>query len=1384
MFFELSSGVGIYYEHPQHDATPPPTHATPPATSDSGPFDWTTAPNGRTSYKVVAGDTLSAVALKYYGVADAQSYAAIALANPKKFNKTTSPSSTILQPGTLTILSTDTVNQIHTVQSDYAAVNTASAAVTAAKQQVSAATVQVVHIGGDGQAFHLGGDGHLNSAQAELSKAQSQLSQTQAQLNKDLQALLLPDPTQGYLFGNGKTAVAQLQTVLTDPGLQPYIKDAASSLQAELTPLFGKPPVAGAPSDPNSLVFEIQTGNWTAAERTEQQEITAAGKGASNTANAENAMALRAQQLVSFAPVNPQYKAGVDQAFDTVAVQPLVASLNKLYADPASQVPDYGGPDANGIDSRAGAFAKAFHAAMAAATPQVRVELMSDLLAEKNSPLLATALEIRAASNRPLGDSFGAEFGYQRQGLGQVLGAQQSPSLIDLNWNSWQISSRAELDQAYRDLAGGTDLAAVGDTVGSGVGMIHQVAQAILGDVQSPRSASSGANLAALAPSFVNAAADGNVNLSAEIVGILNQSGQSAEASSVWTEVSQGVVKFTAKVEQDLQNLEQPPTSMNIQIPVESVGLILSPQTTITATTSYIANSPPLNAEEQANKKQGLATLDQDGQAVVRTYYAIVDSSPAIANLPGAKQLAVANDNLLNKYTLTAVSSSPAALSELSFRQQQQLYAEAVQSTAPGPSTAGDQWATPRGFQSIPAGVFWIGRDVTSYVGQIASGGPGAPLTVLPKPLSVPGLNFDPTSGVAQQIDDLAQTMGGNSPVNIDAAQAEISQIKNRTITLNLSGLKIPTSAATQRIAQVQQSIAEDPNQVEWERLNRLLALSSDSKERLQIMDDISGVEAKSVNAQLQWMTEQAGNNTVLRSQISTLTQDYAAAQQRALTLNKVTAALQVPPTEGNVSTWMNRAGLQAGKDLRADTLGDTDEGSALAESLLKFNTPATRQLLDGDFHGQVSDLPSEVVDNLQQYAKATTHLGIGPKPGLVATTEGGLAFSLLKTAQELGGAGYLLALQLDAQGKNGTWLDDWFAGGLATFSVGPSVIKLGATATQSYLVGSDLSSIPGVGDSLTNLLSSGGMIDRASLFSLGISSGGTLSDLVGGAAGLAWTPMMYIWAGQEWGADPLRGAVVAAVGSSYLLPLLFAGSAWAGPASALIDIGGIAFLLANSAYHTDKAINQYNGAIEGILEQAGVNPNVAAALSKPDDQGISAAVRMGQIFNATPYYNTPNQTVNDQRRLAYLNGLSASQAAVLSKGLLNMPLGKNGQLNATGPLNLVIAPPPGALVMTPSAIQQYYENAYTLRGLQPPPNPSEIGESGVPKNEYLKYYEMYTGYLAESGRTPAGIGIWSDLFPGQGQPSPGEVSILPTSIQGFQFYASTAGIPLHGGAS
>ena len=101
MFVELTNGEGIYYGRPQHDAAPPPTHTAPPAPTDSGPFDWTTAPNGRTSYKVVAGDTLSAVALKYYGVADAQSFAAIALANPKKFNKTTSPGSTILQPACL-----------------------------------------------------------------------------------------------------------------------------------------------------------------------------------------------------------------------------------------------------------------------------------------------------------------------------------------------------------------------------------------------------------------------------------------------------------------------------------------------------------------------------------------------------------------------------------------------------------------------------------------------------------------------------------------------------------------------------------------------------------------------------------------------------------------------------------------------------------------------------------------------------------------------------------------------------------------------------------------------------------------------------------------------------------------------------------------------------------------------------------------------------------------------------------------------------------------------------------------------------------------------------------------------------------------------------------
>jgi hypothetical protein len=256
-----------------------------------------------------------------------------------------------------------------------------------------------------------------------------------------------------------------------------------------------------------------------------------------------------------------------------------------------------------------------------------------------------------------------------------------------------------------------------------------------------------------------------------------------------------------------------------------------------------------------------------------------------------------------------------------------------------------------------------------------------------------------------------------------------------------------------------------------------------------------------------------------------------------------------------------------------------------------------------------------------------------------------------------------------------------------------------------------------------------------------------------------------------------------------------------------VIDLAGITYVLGDNLYNAHKAANQYDGAIQSLLTRAGVtNPAVAAALAQPDAHGVSAAPRLGRVFASIPYFNVPKKAaLSDQRRLQFLNGLSAEQAAMLSRGLLNMPVGNNGQMSAHGQVNLAIAPPPSS--MSPQDIVNYYDNAFRAYNAahpsQPLPLPPDPGQMdpmpalvGTARpfsaKDYLGYYEMYTATVARTG-SAAASNIWTHLYstgwddkPGGPVLGPQDLQgflyyLAPSDIKGFEYYAAAAGIKLPG---
>lgn len=1360
MFIE---GVGTGAPaHPVDSGTPAQsksTTSTAPKVSKPGPVNWSNVPGGEVTYTVSSGDSLSSLARQFYGEASAQTLADIELENPTQFNKKVPADEQGLKQGvTLTIASPQRLDEIHTVQQDYAAVQSDASAVTAASTEMRNSRGMVPH----------------EAAYENYTNAESTLTAAQAKLKSDLQPLLLPDTTQGYTANAGAAQAAELGTILP-AGLQPYIKAELHTLQSYLNKFFG------SLSDPNSLRADIESGNWTAAEKVEQQEITAAGKGISNPAQQQSAMALYAQQMLAAGPQTTQYGNSINQAFDAAAVQPLVARLKSVYVN------------GNNADSDAEAFAAAFKSIMTNSTPQVRVALVHDLVTDPKSPLLQVAQQLRIASNAGLPSTTPELVTTLRKSPFEW--ANTDGNTTQPNTQLWQIQSKAELSQTYQDLAGGLDLAAIGDTVGSGTGMIHQVAQAILGNPKS-----GGADLQTLMPGIQAAAANGNVNLSAEIALCLNQSGQTGPASAVLSSAAQGVAQLKTKVQQDYSTLQQLPQSL--QIPVGSVGAVFSdPQTTVKATKTAVAANPSQQATIKAKLTQDLNALDADGQAIVRVDAAVNNLSPALLGLSGTTSLQVSGNNLVGDPTAQiAVSLSPAAQQQLSVEAQQQAEATAIEGTIPDQA-----WTQQRGFQDLPPGVLWIGRDVTAYVGQVNAKGPAAPLGFVPSKLLPNGLNFNLTANVSTQINSLAQSMGGKAPVNIEAVQAEITAIKNRAIVLSFGGAKTVSPAAASRIASLQKILDADPGYKEIQALTSKLALTSNSSARLSLMNQISAVNAKSTAAQLQWMKGQAASDPALAgdaAQINSLETEYGAAQKQMASINATAVAAKTPPTQASIDSWLNRAGqlVQPGSEL------DTDLKATLGDDTYQ-------QLRAGTLTDPLDDLPSSAIDALQTDAAIKKSIGAGPAEGLLPTTMGGTVFGMLDLAQKFGGAAYLLYLGLTQSDQYN--LNVQFAAGLAAFSVAPSAASLGGALAQKF-VGTDLTGGSGASDWitevleqggtvdadtmvasasadwLTSLLKAGGPVDRASLFALGVGNG-TVSSALGTVSGIAWTPMMYEWAATAFeNHQPVVGSAVLAVGSSYLLPLLFADSAWAGPASAAIDIVGIAYILGDTIYQKQKQIYQYTPEIQELLTKAGVKPDVAAAIAKPDSQGIAGATRLGQIFDAVPYYNTSNKQLNDQRRLAYLNSLTAKQASELALGLTNMPIAKDGSVAATGKVNLFIPPPPASF--SPAQIETYYENAYRAHGLQPPPEPGEqLNESilraggfttaYVPENQFADYYGYYTACYEAMGKFPSEGGPWGGNDNSDSNlPFPRtELALMPSSIQGFMYYTNTLGIGLHG---
>jgi hypothetical protein len=1245
---------------------------------------------------------------------------------------------------------------VRTINGDYSNVTSAEAAVAAA------GAIAVHTIGVPPQI-----------ADESLIADQKKLAAAQARLQSDLQTLLLPNQSQGYKNGTVTAEANVLKGVFHNLHLQSDIDEAGSSLQHSLDGLFGKP------GDRNSLRTQIQDGNWTAAEHTEAAQIAAAGKGISNLTQRETAMETVAGELATFGPASSSYDASIDKAFDAAAVRPMVIRLNQIYSDPSSQLPATSANAAN-LTSRAGAFARAFMQDMQGSTPQVRIGLLEDLLGEKNSPLLAAARAIRAASNnKSLGQATAPLVGIARDraaGITLILpprvGIPPPPSGTDI----WGISSTAELDSAYRDLAAATDLAAIADTVGTGTGLIHQVAAAILGDPNSANAAGH-ANLSVLDTSVRNAAADGNVNLSAEIAGILETSGQKSAASTVLTYASQGVAQFEARIKQDVVNVTQLPQSL--QLPVGSVAKLFSnPKTAQSAITAYLAANPKISQQVQDKLKQDLAILDLDGQGVVRVYFAVNDMLPTLMGSPGAKSLAVANDNLVNDSNdLLAISVSPAAQWELAYRGDQALIAQSVTQSVPGFNVSNQSWNSRRGLQSFPPGILWMGRGVTSIFAKMQEKGTYGPLV---NPLTFPGsplnnlssLNLNLTGTVAQQIDDLAQdgsvwgTGAGAPPVNIDANLAQISQLKDRTLTLQFGPWKVSSAASTQQIKTLTQEMQDDPNYKTLKALQGRLALTSDPTQRLALMTQISDVEAKSVNEQLDWMTQkaQAAGDKALVTRIADLRQSYQAAQQRMQSIDMATVGSQSLPTAANVRAWVNRVGKLAG----SNELTATEGGNALKTQLEALDPGVRAALESGTYAGSIDALPKQFVSTLQQYADTQLKLGSGPKMGLLPTAEGGLAFSAFKMIQMVGGAAFLTYLGLR---PGGSWLNTAFGVTLGAASAAPSLAEFSSGALQK-LAGSNLSNIPLVGD----------WLDGTTLFTRGVTSG-AISTALGSLASWAWTPLMGIWSVQEFQAhNPIQGVASGLMGLSYLLPELFADSAWAGPLSAFIDLAGVTVVVGDTIFGTERTINQYDGQIQSLLEKAGLHPDIAFNLAQPDSQGIAAVVRMGEIFDAIPYYNNPrNETLNDQRRLEFLNSLTPAQTALLREGLLSMPLNKSGQISMAGARNIVIPPPPKS--MSPADVQQYYTSEYRKLGLPLPPDPGTVEFYGVPKSNYATYYEMYTEDLAQTGQGSFQLGQLQELTDvNKNDPPPfGWQALHPNNLQGFLYYAAAMGLDLKG---
>jgi hypothetical protein len=1331
--------------HPATATQPANAAGVAPKVSKPGPVDWSKVPGGEVTYEVAPGDSLWDLATDFYGSANAETIDNIALANPTQFHRKTPLTQQSLEEGaTLTILSPERADEIRTVEQDYATVESDETAVATAQGDMSKARGMVEH----------------GIAYQSYTTAQSTLTAAQTKLKTALQPLLLPDPTQGYTANVGDAQATQLESILPEAGLQPYINTALHSLQGNLDKIFGNP------ADPHSLRADITSGNWTAAEHVEQQEIAAAGKGIANTAQRQTAMALYVQQvLLTYGPQTTQYRDSLNQAFDAAAVQPMVAALNNVYAN------------GNGSESYATAFAAAFKQDMASSIPLVQTSLLHDLLAEPNSPLLQVAQQIRAASNQSLPSTTPYDISYERQ-YGHAPANSVASRYIypTVSPNLWQISSAAELSQTYQDLAGGVDLAAIGDTVGTGTGMIHQVAQAILGNPKS-----GGANLQALMPAIKAAAAGGNVNLSAEMALILAQPGQpggTTEASAVLDSAAQGVAQLQVKIEQDYTALRQLP--QELQIPVESVGALFSDtQTTVKATTSLVAGSPSLQSAIKSKFQQDLQALDADGQAVARVDAAVTDLSPALLTLAGTADLQVARNNLTSDPSaVAAVALSPSAQSQLGFEAQQQAFATAIVSTIPG-----QDWTTPRGLPYLPPGVLWVGRDVTAYVEQSAAGGLSKPFGFLSTlgvsaKLLPNSLNFNLTANVAQEINSAAQAMGGGAPVNIEALQAEITAIKNRSVVLSFGTLKTPTPAATKEIEALQKILDADPRYQQIQVLTRKLALTNNPVEREALTKAIAAENAASVEGQIKWMKALASSDPQLAAKIGGLEgiEDlgtrYAAAQKIMANINATTAATQVPPSAASIDSWLNRAGQLV------------KPGTELDKTLKDTLSPATyTQLTDGKLADPLTTLPEEAIAALQGDTAITKAIGKGPATGLLPTTLDGTAFSMLDLVEKFGGAAYLYGLGDTRSDPYNLYKQ--FGAALAFFSGLPSLGKLAGSGVQQ-LIGKDLSSLP-AGDWLTGLLQSGGSIDTASLFAIGIGNS-SWAGALGTLSGIAWTPMMYEWAAQEFQAhQPINGLVIGAVGSSYLLPLIFAESAWAGPVSAAIDIVGILYILGNTLYEENKAINRYTPAIQQLLTKAGVTaPGVAAALAQPDSQGLAAVVRLGQVFNSVPYYNDPsNPQVADQRRLAYLNSLNPEQAYQLSQALLKIPVGTNGSIAATGKVDLYIPPPPKS--MSPTQVEAYYNQAYREHHLQPPPSPSQLEKSVqftyVPENEFADYYGYYTDFYAANGWFPSNGGPWNES-PGGLAPSPyppSQLTLMSPSIQGFLYYADALGVGLKG---